>query len=108
MKLCCRNERSGLVWMETRAWGLRGFRRGMGKEHVSYMWETKMLSTYCCCPDTKERRMKFMYKKWLYVNEELAYRKIINCTNKTHMINLGKFLDKVRHEWENRVTKDKR
>jgi hypothetical protein len=43
--------------------------------------------------------------KWLCINEELAYRKIINCKNKGHIINLGEYLVKVRHNWENRARK---
>jgi hypothetical protein len=41
-----------------------------------------------------------MSNKWLCINEELAYRKIINCVNKSLIINLGEYLDKVRHKWE--------
>jgi hypothetical protein len=35
--------------------------------------------------------------------ETLPYRRIINCTNTTHVRNLGKYLDKIRHKWENKV-----
>jgi hypothetical protein len=57
------------------------------------------------CSETKKLRMQFMSKKWLCINEELAYRKIINCTNKAHIVNLGKYLDKVRHKRESMVRK---
>jgi hypothetical protein len=56
-------------------------------------------------PETKKWRMQFISKKWLCINEELAYRKIINCTNKAYIINLGEYLDKVIHKWESRVRK---
>jgi hypothetical protein len=46
-----------------------------------------------------------MNKKWLCINEEIAHRKIINCNNKAHIINLGEYLDKVRHKWENKAIK---
>jgi hypothetical protein len=38
------------------------------------------------CPETKKWRMQFVNKKWLCINEELAYKKIVNCTNKNHNI----------------------
>jgi hypothetical protein len=50
--------------------------------------------------------MQFVNKKWLCINEELAHKKIVNCTNKNHVMNLGKYLDEVKHKWENRVRKD--
>jgi hypothetical protein len=34
-----------------------------------------------------------MNKKWLCINEELAYNKMVNCTSKTHIIRLGEYLD---------------
>lgn len=39
------------------------------------------------------------------ITEKLAYMKIINCTNKAHVINLGTYLDKVQHKWEKRWEK---
>jgi hypothetical protein len=57
-------------------------------------------------PETKKWRMQFMNKKWLCINEELEYKKIVNCTNKAHMIHLGEYLDKVKHKWESRVRKE--
>jgi hypothetical protein len=58
------------------------------------------------CPETKKWRMQFTSKKWLYINEELTYKKTMNCTNKNHIIHLGEYLDKVKHKWESRVRKD--
>jgi hypothetical protein len=52
------------------------------------------------CPETKTWRMQFINKKWLCINDELAYKKIVNCTNKVHIIHLGEYLDKVKHKWE--------
>jgi hypothetical protein len=50
--------------------------------------------------------MQFVNKKWLCVNEELAYKKTVNCANKNHIIHLGKYFDKVKHKWESRVRKE--
>jgi hypothetical protein len=32
--------------------------------------------------DTRNCRMNLMKDKWLNMNEEIAYRKLLNCTNK--------------------------
>jgi hypothetical protein len=40
------------------------------------------------------------------INEELAYKKIVNCTNKADIIHLGKYLDKVKHKRENKARKE--
>jgi hypothetical protein len=50
--------------------------------------------------------LSLIFKKWLCINEELAYKKIVNCTNKAHIIHLGQYLDKVKHKWESRVRKE--
>jgi hypothetical protein len=55
---------------------------------------------------TKKWRMQFINKKWLCINEELVYKKIVNCINKARIIHLGKYLDKVKHKWESRVRKE--
>jgi hypothetical protein len=40
------------------------------------------------CPKTKKWSMKFINKKLLCINEEPAHKKIVNCTNKAHVIHL--------------------
>jgi hypothetical protein len=40
--------------------------------------------------------MQVLSKKWLYINNELAYRKTITYTNKASIINLEEYLDKFR------------
>jgi hypothetical protein len=37
-------------------------------------------------------------------NKELAYKKIINCTNTVELRNLGTYLYKIKCKWENRIT----
>jgi hypothetical protein len=41
--------------------------------------------------------------KWFVVNEELAYKKIINCTNAVELRNIGNYLYKTRRKWENKI-----
>jgi hypothetical protein len=50
------------------------------------------------CKDTKHWTEKLIHDKWLCMNKELAYRKIIKITNRTHMQNLGKYLDIVKNK----------
>jgi hypothetical protein len=45
-------------------------------------------------------------QEWLCINEEIAYKKIVNCTNKSHVVHLGEYLDKVKRKWENKVRKE--
>ena len=47
--------------------------------------------------------MKFLEEKWLNMNKEVAYRKIVRCTNKDQIRNVGSYLDKVKYKWFNRT-----
>jgi hypothetical protein len=49
-------------------------------------------------------KTEFIGKKWLNINEELVYRKIKNCTNKTHK-NTEKYLNRINLKWENKFIK---
>jgi hypothetical protein len=40
--------------------------------------------------------------KWLNINEDLAYRKIISCTNVNMITSLGEYLFKTTCKWENK------
>jgi hypothetical protein len=46
-----------------------------------------------------------MCKKWLDVNEEVAYRKMLSCRSKMMVENMGKFLFRVQCKWERKVKK---
>jgi hypothetical protein len=107
IELWPRNKRNGLAWMKAGVWKLRGIRRGWekgtyplcrGNEDAKHI----LLSS----PKPKKWRMQFINKKWSCINEELVNKKIVNCTNKAHIIYLRKYLDKVKHKWESRVRKD--
>jgi hypothetical protein len=41
------------------------------------------------CPETKMWRSEFLSKERLNMNEKLVYRKIMNCTNRTQIKNIG-------------------
>jgi hypothetical protein len=37
------------------------------------------------------------------MNKEVAYRKILKTTNRTHIQNLGKYLNIVKNKWFNKI-----
>jgi hypothetical protein len=41
--------------------------------------------------ETGNCKMKFLNEKWLNVNKEVAYRKILRCTNKDQVRNVGRY-----------------
>jgi hypothetical protein len=47
------------------------------------------------CPETKNWRTEMFCKRWLDINEEVACRKMLSCTNKMTVKNMGKFLFRV-------------
>jgi hypothetical protein len=38
------------------------------------------------------------------MNEDLAYKKVLNCTNVTKLKTIGKYLSKMRCKWENKAS----
>jgi hypothetical protein len=46
---------------------------------------------------------KCVSSNWQNINEDLAYRKIISCTNVSKIKSLGKYLFKTKRKWENKV-----
>jgi hypothetical protein len=55
------------------------------------------------CKETKHWREKSIHDKWLSMNKEVAYRKIMKTTNRTHIQNVGKYLDTVKNKWLNEI-----
>jgi hypothetical protein len=45
------------------------------------------------------------HEKSLTVNEEIACKKIINCTNTSELRNVGSYLYNVKRKWVNRIMK---
>jgi HKD family nuclease len=48
------------------------------------------------CPEMKKQREELVGSKWLNINEDIAYRKIISCTNVTMTKTNAKYLFKGR------------
>ena len=44
--------------------------------------------------ETRKWGMKFLSKKLLSMDTDVAYRKIVRCPNKDQIRNLGRYLDK--------------
>jgi hypothetical protein len=87
-------------------WKLRGSRKGvekgtcplcLGKEDTKHI----LLE----CPKTKNWRTEMLSKRWLDVNEEVACRKVLSCTNKMMVKNMVTFFFRVQCKWERKVKK---
>jgi hypothetical protein len=57
------------------------------------------------CTETKNWRMGMLCKRWLGINEEVEYKKMLSCTNKMTVKNMGKSLFTVQCELERMVKK---
>jgi hypothetical protein len=55
------------------------------------------------CSETKKWREECVNSNWLNIKEDLAYRKIVSCTNVNKIKPLGKYLFKTKCKWENKV-----
>jgi hypothetical protein len=53
------------------------------------------------CPETRRLREHFLSRKWQVINEELAYKEIINCTNIVKLRNLDRYLCRIKCKWGN-------
>jgi hypothetical protein len=51
----------------------------------------------------EEVERTILSRKWLRLNEEIGYRRIINCTNAAELRNAGNYVYKIRFEWENKI-----
>jgi len=87
---------------------LHGIRKGMGKGsfplslHTAYVQHVQ--HTMLQCLETRAKNA-VLYKKWLDMNEKLAYSKTMNCTCKPQVRYLAKYLEKVRNAWLNKSRK---
>jgi hypothetical protein len=56
------------------------------------------------CSETRNWREQFWSRKWLIVNEEVAYKTKKKCTNAVELRNIGKYLYKIKCQWENEIS----
>jgi hypothetical protein len=56
------------------------------------------------CKETKYRTEKLIiHDKWLNMNKEITYRKILKTRNRTHIQNREKYLDIVKNKWFSKI-----
>ena len=85
-------------------WELKGVRRNADKGRCPLcLGEEDAKHILLECKGTKHWREKLIHDKWLSMNNEVAYRKIIEITSRTHIQNLGKYLDIVKNKWFNKT-----
>jgi hypothetical protein len=77
-----RNDRMGIAWFRAGILKLRGIRKGLEiKRCLLYNEEEDAIHILIKCTETRRLREHLLSRKWQIINEELAYKKIINCTN---------------------------
>jgi hypothetical protein len=99
-----RNDRMGIAWFRAGIGKLKWLRKGLeiGRCPLSN-GEYDAIHILLKCPETRRLREHLLSRKWLIINEELAYKNIINCTNTVELRNLGRYLYKIKCKWENTI-----
>jgi hypothetical protein len=46
---------------------------------------------------------RLIHNKWLNMNKEVTYRKLLKTTNRTHIRNVGKYLDMFKNKWFSKI-----
>jgi hypothetical protein len=101
---CSRKERSGIVWLLAGVWQLKEVRGNTHTERCpTHLGEEDVIHISLHCLETINWGMEFLNDMWLSMNKEIAYVKVLRCTNKDQMTNLGRYLDKSRYKWFNRT-----
>jgi hypothetical protein len=94
-----RKARSGIAWQIAGIWQLKGVRRNADKGRCTLCLEEDDVEHILLeCKETKYWRETLIHDKWLKMNKEITYRKILKTTNRTHIQNLGKYLDIVKNK----------
>jgi hypothetical protein len=92
-----RNDRMGIARFRAGIWKLRGIRKGSQTgRYPRCNGEEDAIHILLKCPETKRLREHLLSRKWQIITEELAYKKIINCTNTAELRNLGRYLYKIK------------
>jgi hypothetical protein len=99
-----RNDRMGIAWFRAGIWKLRGIRKGLEIRRCPLCnGEEDAIHTLLKCSETRRLREHLLSRKWQIINEELAYKKIINCTNTVELSNSGRYLCRTKCKWESRI-----
>jgi hypothetical protein len=82
-------------------WKLRGMTKGFEKGRCPLSSKDEdAVRILLKCSEIRNWREQFLSRKWLMFNEEIAYKKITNCTNAG---DLKIYLYKIRCKWENKI-----
>jgi hypothetical protein len=92
-----RNDRMGIARFRAGIWKLRGMRKGLeiGRCPLCNV-EEDAVHIILKCTETRRLREHLLSRKWQIINVQLAYKKIINCTNTVDIRNLGRYLYKIK------------
>jgi hypothetical protein len=83
---------------------MRGMRKGFEKGICPVCSEDEdAIHMLLKCSETRKWREQLLSRKWLRLNEWVAFKKIINCTNIIELRNIGSFLYKIKCKWENKI-----
>jgi hypothetical protein len=74
--------------------------RAWKKERVPMFREGRHQAHFTGSPETRNWKTEMLCKRWLEIYEEVAYRKMLSCTNKMTVKDMGKFLIRVHCKWE--------
>jgi K+ transporter len=55
------------------------------------------------CKERKYWREKLIHDKWLNMNKEITYTKMLKTTNRTHIQNTGTYLDIFKNKWFSKI-----
>jgi hypothetical protein len=92
------------VWFRASIWKLRGMRKNLELGRCPLCnGEEDAVHILLKCPETIRFRRHLLSRKWQIINEEPAYKKIINCTNTVELRNLGRYSYKIKCKWENKI-----
>jgi hypothetical protein len=79
---CTRKDRIGIIWLKAGIWKLRGIKRGFQRGRCPLcLGEEDAEHILVKCSETKKWKEECVNSNWLNINEDLAYKKIISCTN---------------------------
>jgi hypothetical protein len=99
-----RNDRMGIAWFRAGIWNLRGIRKGLEVGRCPLRnGEKDAIHILLKYKETRRLREHLLSRKWQIINEEVAYKKIIICTNTVDLRNLGRYLYKIKCKWEKRI-----
>jgi hypothetical protein len=82
---CSRKEWSGIVWLLAGIWQLTGIRWNTDRGRCPlYSGEEDAKHTLLDCKDNNHWRIKLIHDKWLNMDKEVDYRKIVKIPKHTY------------------------